>query len=116
MGIHPRGGGGAALRMRQVCRAARNPGASHTEEGADRGLLRSAFEDLGGLGAVRDACGPGHARAVGAAVERAADLDAVAYHLDAAVLADGRERVDRALEAVERVRATGTCASHRRAC
>ena len=30
----PRGGGGAARCMRQVCRAARNPGASHIEEGA----------------------------------------------------------------------------------
>src|SRR5215213_244938 len=55
-------------------------------------------------GPVRDAFRACHARAVGAAVKRAVSLDAVSDHLDVAVLADGCERVDRALEAVEGVR------------
>jgi len=41
---------------------------------------------------------------VGTAVEVAICLDAVSYHLDAAVLAGRRERVDGTLEAVEGAR------------
>jgi hypothetical protein len=41
---------------------------------------------------------------VGAAVKRAVRLDAVPDHLDAAILAVGREGMYRALEAVESVR------------
>ena len=57
---------------------------------------------------VSDAVGEpgssGHARAVGAAVEAAVRLDAVADHLASAVLAGRGERVDRALEAIECMR------------
>src|SRR4051794_16309676 len=48
-----------------------------------------------------------HARARGTAEERAVGLDAVPDHLDAAVLADRRHRVDRALEAVEHMHRSG---------
>src|SRR3954451_9532162 len=56
------------------------------------------------LGAVRDALDAAVRRAVGAAVDGPARLDAVADHPAAAVGADRGERVDRALEAVEHVR------------
>jgi hypothetical protein len=56
------------------------------------------------LDAVRHAFRACHARAVGAAVKRAVRLDAVPDHLDAAILAVGREGMYRALEAVESVR------------
>jgi hypothetical protein len=56
------------------------------------------------LGSVRDPFRPGHARAVSAAVEVTIRLHAVADDLHAAVLADGGEGVDRALEAVEGAR------------
>ena len=56
------------------------------------------------LDAVRHALCACHARAVGAAIERAVRLDAVPDHLDAAILADRGERVDRTLETVEGVR------------
>jgi hypothetical protein len=60
------------------------------------------------LGSVGDPFDPGHARAVGAAVEAAVRLHAVTDHLDAAVLAGRSEGVDGALEAVEGTRvATG---------
>src|SRR5918994_3232195 len=59
---------------------------------------------VNGSGPVRDAFGSRHTRAVGAAVEMAAGLDAVPDHLDVAVLAGGGEGVDRALETVEGVR------------
>ena len=52
-------------------------------------------------GPVRGPFGPGHARAVGAAVESAAGLYAMADHLQTAVLANGDECVDGALETVE---------------
>ena len=55
------------------------------------------------LDAVRDAFRACHARAVGAAVKRAVRLDAVADHLDTAILAVWREGMYRALEAVEGV-------------
>jgi hypothetical protein len=55
-------------------------------------------------GAVRDTFHPCHTRAVGAAVEVAVCLDAVPNHLDVAVLAGWRERVDCTLEAVEGAR------------
>jgi hypothetical protein len=57
-----------------------------------------------GSGTVRHAFRSCHARTVGAAVEVTVRLNAVPDNLDAAVLADGGEGVDRALEAVERVR------------
>ena len=44
---------------------------------------------VNGSGPVGDAFGPRHARAVGAAVEVALRLDAVADHLHAAILASG---------------------------
>jgi hypothetical protein len=56
------------------------------------------------LDAVRHALCACHARAVGAAIERAVRLDAVPDHLDAAILAVGREGMYRAFEAVESVR------------
>src|SRR5215213_6902344 len=56
------------------------------------------------LGPVGDPFGPCHARAVSAAVKRAVRLDAVPDHLDIAILAVGREGMNRALEAVESVR------------
>src|SRR5215216_3471218 len=56
------------------------------------------------LGPVGDPFGPCHARAVSAAVKRAVRLDAVPDHLDAAILAIGREGMYRALEAIESVR------------
>ena len=46
-------------------------------------------------------------RAIGATVKRSLRLDAVADDLAAAVIADGRELVNRAFEAVERVTSTG---------
>src|SRR5215204_3289860 len=57
-----------------------------------------------GLAPVGDPFYTCHTRAVGAAVEVALCLDAVSYHLDAAVLAGWRERVDGTLEAVEGAR------------
>src|SRR5687767_2593311 len=56
---------------------------------------------------VDDALGPLGVRAVRAAVEGVVRLDAVADDLAAAVGADGRQLVDRALEAVERVGDSG---------
>src|SRR4051812_29839184 len=56
------------------------------------------------FGVVDDALGSRGVGAVRAAVEGAVRLDAVADDLAAAVGADGRELVDRALEAVEGVR------------
>jgi hypothetical protein len=56
------------------------------------------------LGPVGDPLGPGHARAVGAAVEMPIRLHAVAYDPDATVLAHWGEGVYGALEAVEGVR------------
>ncbi len=56
------------------------------------------------LGPVGDPLGPGHARAVGAAVEVAVRLDAVADHLHPAEFANGGEGVDGALKAVEGTR------------
>src|SRR5215217_2199089 len=56
---------------------------------------------LTGSGPVGDAFRAGHARAVGAAVEVTVCLDAMADHLDAAVLASGSQSVDCTLEAVE---------------
>jgi hypothetical protein len=53
------------------------------------------------LGPVRDPFGPGHARAVGAAVEAAIRLYSVADDLHPAVLAGGGEGMYSALEAVE---------------
>ena len=53
------------------------------------------------LGPVRGPFGPGHARAVGAAVESAVRLHAMADHLHTPVLACRSECVDGALEAVE---------------
>src|SRR5215204_7350499 len=62
-----------------------------------------------GLAPVGDPFYTCHTRAVGAAVEVVLCLDAVSYHLDAAVLAGWRERVDGTLEAVEGAR---TLAGH----
>jgi hypothetical protein len=56
------------------------------------------------LDAVRHAFRACHVRAVSAAVKRAVRLDAVPDHLDAAILAVGRDGMYRALEAVESVR------------
>src|ERR687888_1961012 len=55
-------------------------------------------------GAVGDADDALPRRAAGAAVDAVPRFDAVADHLAPAVRANGRERVDRALEAVEDVR------------
>ena len=59
---------------------------------------------IGASGPVGDPLGAGHARAVGAAVEVAVRLDAVADHPHPAVLARRGEGVDGALEAVEGAR------------
>src|SRR4051812_9525837 len=64
---------------------------------------------IGGLAPVGDSFYTRHTRAVGAAVEVVLCLDTVSYHLDAAVLAGWRERVDGTLEAVEGAR---TLAGH----
>jgi hypothetical protein len=56
------------------------------------------------LGPVGDPLGPGHARAVGAAVEMPIRLHAVAYDPDATVLAHWGEGVYGALEVVEGAR------------
>ena len=58
----------------------------------------------GSSNAVLHRARAGHARAVGAAVDGAVCLHAVADDPDAAVLASRGERVDRTLEAVEYVR------------
>jgi hypothetical protein len=60
---------------------------------------------VNGSGPVGDALRAGHARAVGAAVEVAVRLYAVAYDLHAAVLAGGSQGVNSTLEAVEGMRA-----------
>jgi hypothetical protein len=60
---------------------------------------------VNGSGSVGDPFSSRHARAVSAAVKRAVRLDAVPDHLDAAVLADRGERMNRTLETVEGVRA-----------
>jgi len=57
-----------------------------------------------GLDSVRYPFGAGHARAVGAAIEMTVCFHAMANDLDAAVLANGGERVYSALKAVEGVR------------
>src|SRR5262245_6539390 len=61
----------------------------------------------GFTGAVFDGRHPRVPRAAGAAEVVATGLDAVAYHLAAAVLARGREAMDRALEGIEGVVGAG---------
>jgi hypothetical protein len=59
---------------------------------------------VNGSGPVGDAFRAGHARTVGAAIERTFRLDAVADHFHAAIFTGGREGVNRTLETVESVR------------
>ena len=67
-----------------------------------RTALRGPLTDASD--AVRHPTCPGHAGAVGAAVEMTVGLYAVADDLNAAVFADGCKGVYGALEAIERVR------------
>src|SRR5918997_339796 len=78
---------------RRTGRRLRKPGAPSGELAFFRGKSN----------AVLRRARPGHARAVGAAVNRAVRLHAMADDPDATVLARRGERVNRALEAVEHV-------------
>ena len=103
-------GGGSIFEIR-LKQAGEYPFVTHAFADATKGAVGVFKADGRSMGGVRrvvdDGLGAFGVRAMSATIEGAVRLDAVADHLAAAVLAHGRQLLDRALEAVERVRLSG---------